>query len=193
MAKHTVRDELVSVLVFVGFIWCVFFVCLVWPRLESYGIVPRTLRGLIGIPLAPFLHASLAHLVSNTIPLAVLLLLLAGSRANSWTIVVAIVLWTGVLLWLFGRPANHIGASGLIYGLAGFLVVSGVYERRLVPMIMAIVVVILYGGTLLFGIVPSWGSQVSWEGHLLGAVAGGSLAYWLTEDWKSAEKPIIPS
>ena len=138
--------------------------------------------GLVGILAAPFLHANLGHLINNTIPLTVLLLLLAGSKAQSWKIVVYIVLLSGTLLWLFGRPATHIGASGLIYGLVAYLILSGIREQRIVPMIISIVVGFLYGGTLASGLVPRLGSQVSWEGHLLGAIAGGVVAYVMTRD-----------
>src|SRR5215208_6451322 len=138
MAKHAIRPELVGVLAFVCLVWCIFFIGHVVPfQLRSYGITPRTLRGLVGIPAAPFLHANLAHLVSNTVPLTLLLLLLAGSRARSWAIVTSIILLSGALLWMFGRPATHIGASGLIYGLIAYLLVSGISERRIVPMIIA--------------------------------------------------------
>ena len=106
-----------------------------------------------------------------------LLLLLAGSKAQSWRIVTYIVLLSGALLWLFGRPATHIGASGLIYGLVAYLILSGIREQRIVPMIISIVVGFLYGGTLASGLLPRLGSQVSWEGHLLGAIAGGVVAY----------------
>jgi membrane associated rhomboid family serine protease len=75
---------------------------------------------------------------------------------------------------------THVGASGLIYGLIAFLLVSGFLERRIVPLVISIVVGFLYGGTLLAGIVPDLGSHVSWEGHLLGAVAGGLVAGLLT-------------
>src|SRR3954453_6415153 len=103
MAKHSVR-ELYGVLAFVSLIWCVFIVGHVLPfRLESFGITPRTIRGLAGIPAAPFLHENLAHLISNTVPLTVLLILLAGSKAQSWAIVASIVLLGGALLWTFGR------------------------------------------------------------------------------------------
>src|SRR4051812_36554734 len=102
MARHSVREELIGVLAFIGIIWCAFIIGHVLPfRLESFGITPRTLRGLAGIPAAPFLHANLAHIVSNTVPLAVLLVLLAGSRARSWAIVASIVLLGGALLWMF--------------------------------------------------------------------------------------------
>jgi membrane associated rhomboid family serine protease len=183
MAKHSVGDELVGVLVFVGVVWVVFVVGLILPfDLESYGITPRTLRGLVGIGAAPFLHADWAHIVSNTIPLAVLLVLLAGSKAESWAVVAGIVLLGGGLLWLFGRPATHIGASSLIYGLIAYLFVSGIREGRFIPFVIAIVVGLLYGGTLLAGIVPSLSSHISWEGHLFGAIAGGAIAYWQTKD-----------
>lgn len=181
MAKHTIGEELKAVLVFVAFIWLVFFIGLIPPLdLTSYGIVPRTTRGLIGIFTAPFLHMNLAHIASNTIPLIVLLVLLAGSRAASWAIVLSIVLLSGALLWLFGRPANHIGASGLIYGLVAYLFVSGIREQRFVPVAIAILVGFLYGGTMAYGLVPRLRSEVSWDGHLFGAIAGGAIAYWMT-------------
>ena len=193
MAKHLIRDELLGVLAFVGFIWCVFIIGHVLPfRLESFGITPRTLHGLVGIPAAPFLHANLAHLISNTVPLTVLLLLLAGSKAQSWAIVISIVLVSGALLWMFGRPATHIGASGLIYGLIAYLLVSGISERRIVPMLIAIVVGFLYGGTLASGVLPTSASHISWEGHLFGAIAGGGIALLLTKDRDRAEAPIMP-
>jgi membrane associated rhomboid family serine protease len=181
--KHTIREEITGVLALVGAIWCVFIAGQLLPiGLESYGVIPRTLGGLIGVVMMPFLHADLAHLLNNTIPLTILLLLLAGSRANSWMVVVAITLLGGILLWLFGRPAVHLGASGLIYGLIAFLLVSGVLERRLVAVVIAIVVGFIYGGTLVSGILPSWGSHVSWDGHLFGAIAGAMVARFATRD-----------
>lgn len=182
MAKHSVREELHGVLAFVGLIWCVFIVGHVLPfRIEGFGVTPRTLAGLVGIGAAPFLHADLGHLVANTVPLTVLLLLLAGSKAEFWTIVIYITLLGGALLWLFGRTATHIGASGLIYGLIAFLLLSGIWERRFVPMIVSVAVGFLYGGALLSGIVPSSVSHVSWDGHLFGAIAGGVAAYALVK------------
>ena len=183
MAKHTIREELLGVLAFVGLIWIVFIVGSILPlRLETYGITPRTWDGLIGIPAAPFLHASFSHLLANTVPLTVLLLLLAGSKANSWKIVVYIVLLGGAGLWMFGRPATHIGASGLIYGLIAFLLLSGIWERRIIPLLVSLAVGLLYGGALLSGVLPSWESNVSWEGHLFGALAGALVAYLLTRN-----------
>jgi len=181
-ATHTVREELKGVLVFIGMIWAAFILnWLVFPiDFNSYGLVPRTTSGTSGILLMPFLHGSISHLLSNTIPLFVLLVLLAGSGARSWMIVAAIILIGGMLLWTFGRTATHVGASGLVFGLVVFLVLSGLFERRIVPLMMSLGVGFLYGGTLLWGVLPSAGSHVSWDGHLCGAIAGGLTAYLLT-------------
>ena len=121
--SHTIRDEIAGVVMFVGAIWGVFFASWFFPALDNYGVVPRRLIGLVGIPAMPFLHANLQHILSNTVPLFVLLVLLAGSRAESWEVVVLIVFLGGFLLWLCGREAVHIGASGLIAGLGAFLIV----------------------------------------------------------------------
>lgn len=182
--KHKVQEELTGVLTFVGIIWAVYFADFVLPgNLTDWGLVPRTWWGLPGIPAAPFLHANLAHLVSNTVPLLVLLTLLAGSRTRTWETVFEIILLGGGLLWLFGRAGSegarmvHVGASGLVYGLIAFLIVAGFREKRLASLAVALVVGFLYGTTLLSGVLPSVGSQVSWDGHLWGAIAGGGLAF----------------
>src|SRR5688572_21633185 len=130
----------------------------------------------------PFLHANLQHIVSNTVPLFILLILLAGSRANSWSAVIAVVALGGALLWLFGRPATHIGASGLIFGLTAFLLVAGFFEGRIMPLLIALLVAFLYGGSLLTGIIPRLHSHISWDGHLAGALAGGIIAYLSTRN-----------
>jgi membrane associated rhomboid family serine protease len=178
--SHSFWHEIHCVILFIGFIWAVYLISLADPRVDHYGVVPRTAVGLTGIAAMPFLHANLHHLVGNTIPLAVLLLLLAGSRARSWWVVIAVTVLGGLLLWLFGRPAVHIGASGLISGLTSFLILSGIRERRVVPLLTAVLVGFLYGSSLVMGVVPRFGSQVSWDGHLCGAVAGVIVACALT-------------
>ena len=183
--QHTIQQEIKGVSAFVGAIWAVFVLEFLLPfDLTSLGLVPRTLTGLVGIPAMPFLHANLQHIASNTVPLFILLILLAGSKANSWGVVVEVVLLGGIFLWLFGRPANHIGASGLISGLTAFLIVSGLLERRFVPLVISVVVIFFYGGSLLLGVVPRLGSHISWDGHLFGAVAGGIIADLLTSNSK---------
>lgn len=179
-SSHGVHEEIGGVAGFVGAIWAVFLLSCAVPVIDDYGVVPRTAVGLVGIPAMPFLHADFHHLISNTVPLFVLLVLLAGSRAHSWEVVAAIVLIGGGLLWIFGRSAIHIGASGLISGLITFLILSGFLERRVVPLLVAILVGFLYGGSFMLGLIPHFGSNISWDGHLCGAIAGAIVAYALT-------------
>lgn len=192
-ASHTIRQEIHGVALFIGSIWAVYFVTLLFPGLDQYGVIPRTFGGLVGIVAMPFLHANLHHLVSNTIPLAVLLILLAGSRAESWEVVVMIGALGGVLLWIFGRPAVHIGASGLISGLVAFLMLSGFLERRVIPLLIAFVVGFLYGGSLVAGVLPHIGSSISWDGHLCGAIAGGFVAYAMTRGASPPTNKRLPA
>jgi membrane associated rhomboid family serine protease len=193
-ASHSIREEFHYILLFIATMWAVFFLTLIFPSLDSLGIVPRTFKGLIGIPASPFLHASFQHLFGNTIPLCILLALLAGSGARSWEIVADIILLGGLLLWLFGRSATHIGASGLICGLISFLILSGFFEKRLVPLLMSLFVGFLYGGTLFWGILPQIGTHVSWDGHLCSTIAGAIVAYILTRNGdnkgKTADVPV---
>jgi len=187
--QHTVQEELKGILAFLGVVWAVFLIDSVVPgEFNSLGLIPRTLRGLTGVLTMPFLHANLQHLVSNTVPLFVLLALLAGSRARSWEIVLGVLLLGGVLLWVCGRAAVHIGASGLVFGLAAFLIVSGFLERRLLAMAISVLVLLLYGGSLLTGVLPRFGSSISWDGHLCGAVAGALVAYGLTRRSRSVAR-----
>jgi membrane associated rhomboid family serine protease len=155
--------------------------------LENFGLVPRTLRGLTGILAMPFLHGDLKHLLGNTVPLAVTMMLLAGSRANSGGIVILITLLAGSGLWLFGREALHIGASGLVFGLIAFHVFAGIFEKRVQSVIIAIVVGLLYASTVVQGVVP-FQRGVSWEGHLIGAVAGAIVALFTARMLKTASQ-----
>jgi membrane associated rhomboid family serine protease len=186
-----VRETLVSILIFIGLIWAVFLLSRFLPGITDYGLLPRSAKGLIGIGTMPFLHAHLGHIVANTIPLLVLLFLLAGSRAQSWPIVLEIVVFSGVLLWTFGRKANHIGASGLVFGLIGFLIFAGVFERRFVSIVVALITLVLYGGSMLWGMLPIQ-EGVSWDGHLCGAIAGGLLAFQMARG-NSRSKELVPS
>jgi len=171
---HTIKRDLAGVAIFIAVIWLVFALDTFLP-LEQLGLVPRTLRGLVGILAMPFLHGDLTHLIGNTVPLAVTLLLLAGSRANSGGIVILITILCGAGLWLLGREALHIGASGVVFGLISFHVFAGIFERRLQSVLIAFVVGLFYASTVLQGIMP-FQQGVSWEGHLIGAVSGAAVA-----------------
>jgi membrane associated rhomboid family serine protease len=181
---HRMGEEIRGVALFVAAIWIVFLVSR-FVALDEFALVPRTWHGLIGIVTMPFLHANFQHLLSNTLPLVILLVLLAGSNARSAAIVVTIILLGGALLWLFGRngtaaqPTAHVGASCLLFGLITYLILSGITERRLVPLLVSVLVGFFFGGTLIWGVLPLQGGQVSWDGHLAGAVAGGAAALLL--------------
>lgn len=140
------------------------------------GIQPRTLIGLIGIPASPFLHFSLFHLLMNSLPFAILGgLICLQDRKLFVEVSLIIIVGSGLALWLFGRPAIHAGASSLIFGYFGFLLASGWYAKDLQSIIIALVVLIFYGG-MIIGILPLR-AYVSWEGHLFGLLAGIAAAW----------------
>lgn len=144
-------------------------------RLNAYGIRPRDFVGLRGILFAPFLHADFAHLIANTIPFVTLGWLIMLRETSDFFIVTAITMVvSGVGVWLFGAPFSvHIGASGLIFGYLGFLLLRGVFERSFIAIVLSLIVASLYGGVI-WGVLPLQ-SGISWEGHLFGFI-GGILA-----------------
>ena len=144
--------------------------------LDSLGIQPRSLDGLAGIALAPFLHGGLAHLAANTAPFVVLAWLVMLRETWHLAAVSAIVVVVGGLgVWLLGRPASvHIGASGLVFGLLGYLLLAGWFERRVGTILLSLLVLVTYGG-LLVGVLPVE-VGVSWEAHLFGFLAGALAA-----------------
>jgi membrane associated rhomboid family serine protease len=136
------------------------------------GIVPRTTMGLRGILFAPFLHGSLAHLLANTIPFAVLgwLVMLRDARHFTTVTLVAMIA-SGSMAWLLGAPGSvHVGASGVIFGYLGFLMLSGWYARSPASILLSIIVTILWGG-LAFGVMPGQ-AGISWQAHLGGFIGG---------------------
>lgn len=161
--------------------WAVEFIDAVVPQqLDVYGIRPLDQQGLIGIAAAPFLHAGFAHLIANTGAFIVLGVLVAAVSRRPWIVTIGVALISGVGVWLVGTPGTvHVGASGLVYGYAAFLVAWGILTRRVVSILVAVAVVLLYGG-LVFGVLPTQ-SGVSWQGHLFGAVGGVVVAYWLSK------------
>ena len=146
-------------------------------RLEGGGIHPRRLDGIDGILWAPILHGGFTHLLSNTVPFAVLGLLVMGHGRTTWWKVTCLVTFAGGgLVWLLGGAGNHIGASGVIFGYLGFLIGAALFGRSVRAFGLAVVAVVLYG-SLVWGFLPRQG--VSWEGHLFGAAAGVFAAFVL--------------
>jgi len=140
-------------------------------RLNAYGIYPRHVDTLPGVLLWPFLHGSLQHLMMNTTPLLMMgfFVALRGPLIFVKTTLLVLVIG-GLGVWLFGRSAYHVGASGLVFGYFGFLVAIGVYERSISGLAIASITLFYYGG-LILGVLPT-DSFVSWESHLFGLGAG---------------------
>ncbi|MDD4602859.1 MAG: rhomboid family intramembrane serine protease [Bacteroidales bacterium] len=176
-------------------IYPILFVALLWAikgmdelfslDLNNWGLIPLTPRGLIGIFTSPLLHANLAHLFANSIPLLVLgSFLFYFYKDIAWKIFGWTYLMTGIWVWTFARGGSiHIGASGLIYGLASFLFFSGIIRRDNSLMVISILIAFLYGG-LIWGIFPQFfpNQPISWESHLMGLIAGLVLALYFRHD-----------
>lgn len=145
--------------------------------LVKLGVFPLHLKGLTGIITSPFIHSNFNHLISNSIPFFILMAaLIYFYRRISYRIFFQLYLLAGICLWIFGRESWHIGASGVIYAMAAFHLVSGIIRNDIRLLTISIVVVFLYGSFIwgLFPIDPS----VSWEGHLWGAISGVILAFY---------------
>ena len=143
--------------------------------LSSFGVRPRTLAGLPGVLFAPLLHGSFSHLISNSLPLLVLgtgMLYLYPHSALK--VIPAVYLGPGLAVWLFGRPGIHIGASGLVYGLAIYVLIAGLIRRDTRAVSASMLVFFLYG-TLVWGMVPTT-ANISWQTHLVAALIGLILA-----------------
>jgi len=151
------------------------------------GIYPREIHGLKGIFSSVFIHGSWKHLFNNSIPLLVLgTALFYFYRSLAVKITLYSILYSGLLLWLGGRPSFHIGASGLVYALASFLFFSGFIRKHNQLMALSMCVVFLYGG-LVWGIFPTQ-ERISWEGHLFGAINGLFWAVYFKKEGPQRRK-----
>ncbi len=167
------------------------------------GINPRKISGLPGIVLGPFIHSNLKHLFNNSVPLFVLSTSLFYFYRNlRWKVLIYGLLLSGLITWLIGRPAVHIGASGVVYMLAAFLFFKGIFSKQYQLTALSLVVVFLYGG-LLWYLLPI-DPKISWEGHTAGFVVGLAFALifkkipienkkydWEKEDFNPEEDDFI--
>jgi membrane associated rhomboid family serine protease len=172
-------------------IWSVHFLNLRFPELSftTYGNFPGKISGLKGILFSPFLHntSDYSHIISNSVPLFVLSWLLLISYRNLFTrVIIFIWIFSGICLWLGGRPSYHIGASGVIYGLAYFLFFSGVFSKNKRQIGTSLIIAFSYG-SMMWGIFPTE-DHVSWEGHLFGAISGIIMAIYFRKKYFSPDK-----
>jgi membrane associated rhomboid family serine protease len=161
-------------------------------KLDGDGIHPRSLSGLPGIVSAPFLHAGFGHLLGNTIPFAILgmLIALAGAR-RVIEVTVIVILVAGLGTWLTaGGGTSTIGASGVVFGYAGYLIARGFFTRRMLELAGGALVALLFGGALAWDLVPR--SGVSWEDHLFGGIGGILAARLLTRPRETSTPAASP-
>lgn len=165
----------VPVLVLLAVMWVAELVDAILPlALDQWGVQGRTASGLVGVVVSPFLHAGFGHLVANTVPFLVLGVLVAWrSRERFWAVLAMITVVGGLGVWLLTSPATiTIGASGVVFGMAAYLVTAGVLTRHWLDIAIAVGVVLVYG-TMFAGVLPfGVPSGVSWLAHLTGALAG---------------------
>lgn len=176
--RRTSRVVIAALLPFaaVALLWSVYFVDTgLGLDLRRFGIVPRDMEGLVGVFTAPFLHAGFEHLFNNSVPLFVLgwMLVYVYPRAAA-RVVLAVWLLGGLWVWISARSSLHIGASGVVYGLASFLFFSGLIRKQRTLMGVSLLVTFLYGG-MIWGLFPLV-ERISWESHLWGALAGLAMA-----------------
>lgn len=156
--------------------WAIYFFEVSWYiDLSMLGIIPRSLPGLLGVVFSPMLHGTFWHLTSNTFPLLFLgtTLYFFNERIADQVFFYCYFL-TGFLVWLFARTSIHIGASGLIYGLAFFLIFYGFFKKDFRSLFISAIVLLMYG-SLFYGLLPMQ-PGVSWESHLLGGIVGFTTA-----------------
>lgn len=160
-----------------GIIWLFFFIDWIpGIQLGIYGLYPRHLDGIIGIIMAPLIHSGWDHLLSNTPPILFLVgLIFFFYRPIALQVLIFIWLGTGMLVWIFGRPVYHIGASGVLYGLVAFLFWNGIFRRDIKSIALSLLV-LFYFGSLITGVLPGQ-EGISWESHLLGGISGIITAY----------------
>ncbi|MGB0931414.1 MAG: rhomboid family intramembrane serine protease [Chitinophagales bacterium] len=176
--QQRVKYSLLLPTVFVVVLWVVKLIELsTGYSFASWGIEPRTLSGLRGIVFSPFLHGDLSHLFSNSFPVILLgFIILHTYRSIAFELLFWLTVMSGFWTWVIGRPSYHIGASGVIYGMAFFVFFSGILRKDTRSMALALLVTFFYGG-LIWGLLPIQ-EGVSWEGHIAGALAGITCAFF---------------
>ncbi|WP_321343870.1 rhomboid family intramembrane serine protease [uncultured Draconibacterium sp.] len=178
MEKKIFFHSLLFPAIFVMLLWMVKIIELTSGlSFVEFGIFPRHINGLQGILFSPFIHSDFSHLISNSLPFFILgFMLIYFYRRISYRIFFLLYILSGISTWIMGREAWHIGASGIVYALAAFHFVSGIIRSDVRLLTLSAIVVFLYGG-LVWGLLPIR-PEISWEGHLSGAIFGVALAFY---------------
>ncbi|CAI8319670.1 MAG: Uncharacterised protein [Cryomorphaceae bacterium] len=152
-----------------------------------YGVFPKTIDGLKGVLFSPFIHKDFTHLINNSYPIIILGgMLFAIYHKIATQLFIWLYFISGFLLWVIGRPSFHIGASGLIYALASFLLVSGIIRKNPRLTAVSMLVIFLYG-SMIWGLLPTK-EPISWEGHLAGFIAGILVAIFYRNEGPKTKK-----
>lgn len=178
------KGNILTIVLIVAVLWTIEFVntTLFGHLLGVLGVWPRELSGLRGIVLMPLLHANPAHLLSNTVPFVIFsCLVMLGGQARFWSVVFIVMFVSGFGVWLFGATGSvYCGASGVVFGLFGYLLADGWYRRDTRSVLIMLLVFMFFGG-MLWGLV-SFTPGISWEGHFFGFVGGVLAAKILSKE-----------
>ncbi|MCL2290267.1 MAG: rhomboid family intramembrane serine protease [Bacteroidetes bacterium] len=179
--KKLFSHSILKSVIIVSVLWVIFLINdsfgLHW---RDYGLMPGNIRGLSGIFTMPFLHGDISHLFSNTVPLLVLLFSIFYFFPKKAVLILMMTYFmSGVLTWIIGTRGVHIGASGIVYALAFFLVTISILKRETKLMAYSLIIIFLYG-SIIWGFFPQLfpDKHISWEGHLAGAITGIVLAFF---------------
>lgn len=177
----SMKKSIVIALSIVSLLWVIYIIDLIIPiNFTSFGILPRSSSGIKGILFAPFLHLNLVHIMSNTLPLLILLSgLFLFYEQVAWRVLALSIIIGNGLVWILGRSLVHVGASGLIFSLVAFFIFSAVFKKSLKSLLLGVFVFFMYGG-IIWGVLPGQ-AGISWEGHLFGFITGGILAYFFRD------------
>lgn len=200
IVKHHQSSVLAAVLwplLLVLLLWIVYWIEIRFRfNFTTYGVYPRSWKGLTGILISPFVHGDIDHLYKNSVPLLVLTAALFYFYKDiAWKTLVLGVLFSGLMTWIIARPSYHIGASGVVYFLASFLFFKGIRSKNYRLVALSLIVVFLYG-SLVWGTLPGK-PGISWEGHLSGFIAGLVLSFILKskhfDDMNVLDEPATSS
>jgi membrane associated rhomboid family serine protease len=181
--KNNIRKTICTALSLILIIWIVEFINLFTNhKFVEFGIYPRKLNGLIGIPFSTFIHGSIWHTVSNTLPLFVLSgFLFVVEKNRFWLITTLIIVFSGIFVWIFSRNSYHVGASGLVFGYFGAILMHANIKRNLQSILISFLTLVLYGSTLVVGLLPV-NQFTSYESHIFGLLTGLGIIYFMKKN-----------